>query len=139
MTVGRCQREMGHAEYLKWLDWLDDQWNTPDRTDHYLMQVSANIFQSQSRNPTKIRSDQFRIKFVEANAKPTEFELEQKAEQSRAHWNSFFSGIQKRILNERSRDSKTDRPADRGRQLVSENGARRSGRNQKGPSRVKKS
>jgi hypothetical protein len=32
-----------NREYLAWMEWLDQRWNEPDRTDHYLMQIAREV------------------------------------------------------------------------------------------------
>jgi len=32
-----------HREYQMWMRHLEEEWNRPSRTDHYLMQIAAKI------------------------------------------------------------------------------------------------
>ncbi len=32
---------MTHRQYVAWQEWLQQQWNEPTRSDHYLMQIAA--------------------------------------------------------------------------------------------------
>jgi len=52
---------MTHRQFEAWQEWLAMQWNLPDRSDHYMMQVAA----MQSSEQRTI--DDFRIKFTSSN------------------------------------------------------------------------
>lgn len=32
-----------HRQYLGWNEWLREQWNRPDRADHYRMQIASSM------------------------------------------------------------------------------------------------
>lgn len=34
---------MTHRQFVAWQDWLGRQWNEPTRSDHYLMQIAAEV------------------------------------------------------------------------------------------------
>jgi hypothetical protein len=36
-------RKTTHRDYLLWLWFLDEEWNKPNKTDHYLMQIADNV------------------------------------------------------------------------------------------------
>lgn len=31
---------MSHREFLSWQEWLREEWNRPNRTDHYLLRIA---------------------------------------------------------------------------------------------------
>jgi hypothetical protein len=43
------------------LRWLDDEWNHPDRTDHYLMQIACAVVRSAVKDPKTISLDDFKL------------------------------------------------------------------------------
>lgn len=50
---------MTHRQFLLWCEWLDEQWNVPNRTDHYLMLLA----QLQCKG---LSLEDFKLKFEEA-------------------------------------------------------------------------
>ena len=57
MPLRRCIAETSHREYLTWMVWLNEEWNNPNRTDHYLMQIAQLLSDSkkvQGLNDLKI-------------------------------------------------------------------------------------
>jgi len=60
MTVGEYTRRVSHREHQAWLRYLDDEFNQPDRTDYYLMQIAAVI---QGLFARGVKMDSFRLKF----------------------------------------------------------------------------
>ena len=73
--------------------WFDDQWDKPDRTDHYLMQIAAVIRQKFAANPSSIKPEQFKMAFetVEATGTTgsdaeTEMDVETAAKMAKARW-----------------------------------------------------
>lgn len=53
-----------HREYRTRLAWIEMQWNEPDKTDHYLMQIAQRVQQVLSEQPNKITLEQQEIPFV---------------------------------------------------------------------------
>lgn len=73
---------------MLWDYWLDHQWNKPDRTDHYLMQIAREVRRVLSTKPNDIQSSDFKIEFETVNdsknsRKPTRTEA---ANASKARW-----------------------------------------------------
>lgn len=64
MTLSQCKQNMTERELAGWVRWLDDEWNTPTRTDHYLMQIAQEVRRVLRKNPNKIKLKQFAIEFV---------------------------------------------------------------------------
>jgi hypothetical protein len=56
-------RQHTERELKLWLLWLREEWNRPDRTDHYLMQIAAEIRRN-GKIPIEVTTDQFRLPFV---------------------------------------------------------------------------
>jgi hypothetical protein len=55
-----------HRQYLAWQEWLDEQWDCPDRTDHYLMSIAAEVRRGNAKNPRQVEVDHLRLKFKTA-------------------------------------------------------------------------
>lgn len=41
MPVAECMQRVSYREYLAWRERFKQEWNTPSRTDYYLMQLAA--------------------------------------------------------------------------------------------------
>ncbi len=74
-----------HREFLTRLTWLDDQWNRPSRSDHYLMQIAQRVEDVLRTEPVKRKDDYFVIPFVK-KAPPKPLTREQAAALSKARW-----------------------------------------------------
>lgn len=59
-------RETTHRQYQGWLQYLDEEWNTPTRSDHYLMQIAAEVRRVLAKRPRTIRLKDFFLKFTKA-------------------------------------------------------------------------
>ena len=59
---------MTHRQYEAWRWWLRLEWNRPDRSDHYAMQVCQHLWLLPARvwgkNPEPPKLDKFEIPFV---------------------------------------------------------------------------
>ena len=88
MPVRQMLTELTHREFATWRAWLDQQWNEPDRTDHYLMQLAHLVVSCLTdQNPTTL--DEFRIKFRSATkaSKPKpKMSVEEFSALERAKW-----------------------------------------------------
>ena len=74
---------MTHRQFRAWQAWLARQWDEPDRTDHYLMQVAAEVRRSAAgRKARQVKLEHLRIRFVEKKApeslSPADLELRKK-------------------------------------------------------------
>lgn len=74
-----------NREVNLWAAWLDDQWNQPDRTDHYLIQVAYLVALANSKNPRRLKMGQFKIEFGPEKRKGPATR-EQAAAWSKAKW-----------------------------------------------------
>lgn len=61
---------MTYRQYATWQDWLDEQWNSPGRSDHYIMQLNATVSSMFSKTAVDLRK--MVIKFVRAVASRSE-------------------------------------------------------------------
>lgn len=62
------EEPLTHRQFLAWQEWLNLQWNEPDRTDHYLMQVSYDIRRVNAKNPSRVKYKDTRITFKDTRA-----------------------------------------------------------------------
>lgn len=59
-----------HREYLAWCAFLRDEWNRPDRADHYAMLVAAEVRRSRVQNPADVHPKDMRIEFGDGETRP---------------------------------------------------------------------
>lgn len=85
MPLRRCMRSHTLREYRIWMAYLDEQWNQPNRTDHYLMQIARDVKRVLSRHPGKIQLDDSKLTFEQKADKPKQTK-EQAAAVSKAAW-----------------------------------------------------
>jgi len=76
--------------------WLSLELNNPSRTDHYLMQNSAEVRRVLADNKNNIKMDDFLIKFVKQVKKPKS--VEQVTHDSKSAWMGML-GIKKENTN----------------------------------------
>ena len=86
MSLQRCKREHTYREYLVWMAWLSLQWNEPDRSDHYLMQIAQTVRQILRKNPNKVTLQQQKIPFVSKEDGRQSVTKEVTAKQSKTRW-----------------------------------------------------
>ena len=71
-----------YREFRTWVAWKKDQWNNPDRTDYYLMQIAGYVKHVMSKKSWNIKDLKIPIKHGE----PTQQEVEQKTARAKANW-----------------------------------------------------
>lgn len=78
--------KLSFKEFLLWQDYFKEEWNTPDRTDHYLMQVALKIIETNTKN-SKTKLNDLKIPFKEAKKKPGKFvHTKQSIEATKSRW-----------------------------------------------------
>lgn len=64
MSLRECQSKTTQREYEAWIGWLDDQWNRPDTTQWYLMQIARQVACVLASKPELVTLEMFKIPFV---------------------------------------------------------------------------
>jgi hypothetical protein len=54
---------MTHRQFVEWMAWLDLEKNRPDRTEHYLMEIAAEIRRGNVKRPADVKLEDFRLEF----------------------------------------------------------------------------
>lgn len=82
-----------------WRMWLKAQWNEPSRTDHYLMQLTAEIRRGNAKDPAKVQDEHFKIKFTEKMTEPQTSPLspEDRTKISRSVWGPAIHGKNRKL------------------------------------------
>lgn len=77
---------MTHRQFLAWQAWLDEQWDRPDRTDQYLMQIACEVARANAKHPDRLRLEHFRLRFGAARPAGRKLTPEEAAAASKARW-----------------------------------------------------
>lgn len=83
-----------HRQFKSWMHRLEQRWNEPTITEHYLMQVAAEIRRTRMKNPGRVKLDDLKIPFTKVDelgkpipkAPPTKKELESASKASKTRW-----------------------------------------------------
>lgn len=70
MSPDQYMRGHSHRQHLTWLAWLDLQWDQPDRSDYYLMQIAREVRRVLHKHPEKVTTEDFKIGFERKDDKP---------------------------------------------------------------------
>lgn len=91
MTVRECIEKHTHKEYLMWMAYFEEEWKQPQLRDYYLMQIAQEVRRVLSKNPNRVKMEDFKIQFQEA--------VEQKGydpELSKAVWTAIANQSKKK-------------------------------------------
>lgn len=86
MSLDQCMREHTERQRDLRLAWLEEEWNHPSLTDHYLMRVCREVARKFADKPGEIQDEGFRIRFLTAlspKEEPDDKEKERVAEEHR--------------------------------------------------------
>lgn len=64
MTLSECVQKVSNREYMTWLAYFGDQWNEPDRSDYYLMQIAMEVRRVLHSNPSQVKLEHAKIPFT---------------------------------------------------------------------------
>lgn len=82
---------MTHRQFRAWRAWLDMQWDRPSRTDHYIMQATAESIRPHVKKGTKVKTSDYRLSFSpDGKRKATPV---QSPEENRAAWLGIAAGL----------------------------------------------
>lgn len=60
---------MTHRQFITWRYWIEIDWNTPSRSDHYVMQVGQKVERVLHRKPKSVTLDGQKIRFAARGGK----------------------------------------------------------------------
>lgn len=85
MDLTSCLQKTTNRQYLSWMVYLDDLWNLPDLTCHYLMQIACEVRRVLSKDPNKIKDEHFKLKFTRDDERE-EIPLDVRTQHSKSAW-----------------------------------------------------
>lgn len=89
MSLQRCQRETTSTEFLEWLEYVEQDIETPKRMDFYLAQIAAEIRRGVARNPNSVKLEHFLLNLTLKGKRReplTETEKQMRMANSKAAW-----------------------------------------------------
>jgi hypothetical protein len=63
MSLRECMEKHTEREMKITLAWLEMQWDHPNRTDWYLMQIAAEVRKGLVKRPNNVKTENLKIKF----------------------------------------------------------------------------
>lgn len=91
MSLDECMQKTTHRVYLAWIDWLDEQFNHPSKSDNYLMQIAQTIRQVLHKKPASVKLSHFVLKFKKEKPQ-TPQDKKMTTKQSKFRWFGWVSG-----------------------------------------------
>lgn len=94
MPLRECMETTTNRDYNLWMSYLEEQWNKPSRSDHYLMMVAYYIANVLAKKPKPFNPIKWFIEFTfsgKDKAKPT-MSKEEATKHSKARWFSTVFG-----------------------------------------------
>ena len=92
ISLERCQAEHTNLDMLVWAEDMLAEWNRPNRTDHYLMQIAMElrlVYMALIKRAGRLSLKDFKIPFkLPGEAEPQQ-SSEQRVEQSKQRWLGF--------------------------------------------------
>lgn len=77
-----------NRQHLVWLEWFKLQWNNPSKTDHYLMQITAEVARQWAKHPQNCKISNYIIPFGERR-QPTATERKEEIASAKSRWLGF--------------------------------------------------
>ena len=72
------------------LEWLAKQWDTPDRTDYYLMQIAYEVCRMMTKNPGQVKMEHFKLRFGAGATEKAKVSKEQANAWAKSRWFGFL-------------------------------------------------
>lgn len=80
-------KKWSHRQYLTTLEWLDKEWDTPNRTDHYLMQIAVEVARTKAKNPSSVKMEHMKLRFKDTTGKNiTQDDIIEATKRSKSAW-----------------------------------------------------
>lgn len=86
-----------HRQYRTWIVWELGEWNRPSRSDHYIMQLTAEVRRIvgwMNKNPGPLSLDKLKITFKNRSVEDEPIDVEETSRRSMAIWRARL-GIDK--------------------------------------------
>lgn len=101
LPVQECKTRISHREFQAWNLYLAEAWNSPNKTEYYLMQIALEVRRSNSRRPNKHKLEHMKLSFDTGQPKPKKKVDRNKAVvQAKSVWAARFPGIIRRSKSE---------------------------------------
>jgi hypothetical protein len=89
MPVSEAMQRHTYREYQMLMQWLEMEFDRPDRIDYYLMQIAAEVRRGNVKKPNSVKMEKFHLKFTHQRRRPkTQEEIDRITVASQARWMS---------------------------------------------------
>lgn len=107
MPLEECIRKHTYRQMLTWMAYLGEEWNQPDRSDHYLMQIAMEVRRVLHKNPSSVKLDDMKIPFDPVHTKDgkvkrkvaTPEEREEATRVAKVAWGMRLGSATKKIVS----------------------------------------
>ncbi len=87
MPLALCMAETSSSDFVLWNVYLNQEINGFHREDHYWAQIAAEIRMVLAKNPSRIKTEHFLLKFERKDKKKTEMVIDDAyIERSKSFW-----------------------------------------------------
>lgn len=86
--VGLLKQLMPYTEFLTWQAYLDNEMNTPGKTEYYLAQIAAEVRRFVAKDPKSPKLADFLnpVKFIRKSQKQEKIDRRLEANRAKAFW-----------------------------------------------------
>lgn len=86
----RLQQETTSTEFVKWIEYLQQDLDITRREDYYLAQIAAEVRRGNVKRPEKIKLKDFILKFGGRKRKKRKMSLKERARVSKSWWRALL-------------------------------------------------
>lgn len=84
---------MTHRQFLAWCNWMQDEWNRPDRSDHYQMQTALEVRRVLMDDKSSVQLNDMKVEFEhrkKITKEQQQNEDRKRVETSKSRWRGFL-------------------------------------------------
>lgn len=92
MTLTETMRGTTHRQYRVWMYWLEQQWNRPNRTDNYLIQIAAEVRRLFRKNPRSVKMEHMVLRFSKPKQHRKPVDIKEVSRVAKSRWLGWLKG-----------------------------------------------
>lgn len=70
MSLSECMRKTTWRQFMIWTEWIQEEWNIPDKSDYYAMQIAHEVRYS-NRKFKPFKTESYLVKFSKRSKVPS--------------------------------------------------------------------
>ena len=90
MSVQRAQFEISSTGFLEWIVYLDADEDRFHREDYYLANIAAEIRRSYVKDPMKVKTDSFLMKFKKDRKSRKKLSIKERTKRAKVFWGAVL-------------------------------------------------